>query len=87
MAEKEVSEALFKLREQVEKLELDHPEVKNRLEALLEKVESRFESSADGKHLQVVDEVKEAVEQFEVEHPTVTAVVAEFLQVLSNIGV
>lgn len=87
MAEKEVSEALFKLREQVEKLEQGHPELRNRLEQLLEKLENRFESGADGKHLQFVDEVKESVEQFEVEHPTATAVVAEFLQVLSNIGV
>jgi hypothetical protein len=87
MAEKEISEALFKLREEVEKLELSHPELKNRLEALLEKLEHRFEAGSDGHHLQLVDEVKEVVERFEVEHPTATAVVAEFLQVLSNIGV
>ena len=87
MAEKEVSEALFKLREQVEKIENSHPELKNRLEGLLEKLEKRFEAGSDGQHLQLVDEVKEVVEKFEVEHPTATAVVAEFLQVLTNIGI
>lgn len=87
MAEKEVSEALFKLRSEVEKLEQGHPELRNKLEGLLEKLENRFEAGADGQHLQLVDEVKETVGRFEVEHPTATAVVAEFLQVLNSIGV
>ena len=87
MAEKEVSEALFKLRTEVEKLEQGHPELRNKLEGLLEKLENRFEAGTDGQHLQLVDEVKETVGRFEVEHPTATAVVAEFLQVLSSIGV
>lgn len=43
MAEKEVSEALFKLRTEVEKLEQGHPELRNKLEGLLEKLENRFE--------------------------------------------
>ena len=34
MAEKEVSEALFKLRTEVEKLEQGHPELRNKLEEI-----------------------------------------------------
>lgn len=87
MADKESNEALFRLRSEVEKLELSHPDLKDRLEAILERIEARFDLPTADHRLEVLDEAKMAIQKFEVEHPTATGVLAEFLQVLSNIGV
>lgn len=87
MADKESNEALFRLRGEVEKLELSHPELKSRLESLLERVEARFDLGSMDHRVEVLEEAKSAVQKFEVEHPTATGVLAEFLQVLNNIGV
>lgn len=87
MAEKEVNEALFSLRQEVERLEGDHPELKNRLESLLEKLENRMEASEDKNHLHLVEDMKEALSQFEVEHPTMTGILNELMVTLSNLGI
>ena len=87
MADKESNEALFRLRSEVEKLEMSHPELKSRLENLLERIESRFDLGIVDHRVEVLEEAKTAVRKFEAEHPTATGVLAEFLQVLNNIGV
>lgn len=86
MSEKESSEALYQLRLQVERLEGEHPELRSKLESLLERIERRFDLDTEPR-LAVLDEAKDALQRFEGEHPTATGVLMEFMQVLNNIGV
>ena len=87
MAEKDISEALFALRQEVERLESNHPEISAKLESLLEKLEHRLDSEDDGKNLHLLKDFKEAVATFEVEHPTATGIINELMLTLSNLGI
>ncbi len=87
MAEKEINEALFALRQEVERLEQSHPAVKERLEALLIKLETRLEAAEDDTHVHLLEDVKQALTQFEVEHPRVTGILNDLMVTLSNLGI
>lgn len=87
MAEKEVGEALYSLRQEVERLENAHPELKQKLESLLEELEGSLEASEDRRHLHLVQDMQEALSQFEVEHPTLTGVLNQLMVSLGNLGI
>lgn len=87
MAEKEINEALFTLRREVEQMEDNHPELKDKLDALLTQLEEKLETSEDTHQLHLMDDFKEAVSKFEVEHPTATGVLSELMLTLSNLGI
>lgn len=87
MFEKESSEALFQLRQRVERIESDHPELRQKLESLLERMEHRYNLEGQETHLQILDEARDALQQFEVEHPRATGVLMELMHVLNSIGV
>jgi len=85
MAEKEVSEALFNLRNEIERL--SEAELKDRLEGLLDDLEDNMSAEEDPNHLHIVEDMKEALSQFEVDHPTLTGIVNELMVTLSNLGI
>lgn len=87
MAEKEINEALFILRKEVEQLEGDHPELKDKLEALLGRIEKKLEATEDDQHIHLVHDMKSALTQFEVEHPTATGIINDLMVTLSNLGI
>ncbi len=87
MTGKEVSEALFSLRQEVEHLKESHPELKHRLETLLEGLEEKIEASEEKSRLHLLDDLKEAVAQFEAEHPRIGGILNELMVTLSNLGI
>ncbi|MGX2040957.1 DUF4404 family protein [Methylocaldum sp. MU1018] len=87
MTEKEISEALFNLRTEIEHLKTSDPEVRARLETLLSDLERQLEASEDEYRLHLVDDMKEAISQFEVEHPRVTGILNDLMVALSNLGI
>jgi hypothetical protein len=87
MAEKEVSEALFNLRSEIERLESSNPELKTKLEGLLDELEDNLEATEDENHLHLVEDMQEAISQFEIEHPRLTGIVNELMVRLSNMGI
>ncbi|GAB6046577.1 DUF4404 family protein [Methyloparacoccus murrellii] len=87
MAEKEINEALFTLRREVEQLEDSHPELKDKLDALLGSLEERLDVSENPHELHLVEDFKAAVSQFEVEHPTAAGVLNELMITLGNLGI
>lgn len=87
MAEKEVSEALFNLRNEIERLDDANPELKAKLEGLLDDLEDNLEASEDASQLHLVEDMKEAVSHFEVEHPTLTGIVNDLMVALGSMGI
>jgi hypothetical protein len=87
MAEKEVSEALFTLRREIEQLDGTNPELSQRLEGILNELEDRMEATEDNDHLHLVDDMKDALTQFEVEHPRLIGVINDLMVSLSNLGI
>lgn len=87
MSELEVSEALYNLRHEIDQLSDSHPEFQERLEIILDELEDTLESNEDENHLHLVEDIKEAISQFEVERPTLTGVVNALIVALSNMGI
>ena len=68
MSEDRINEALGALREEGERL--DNPAVKERLTNLVDNIEQNVDySGLSGEHQDLVEDVKEAIVHFEVEHP------------------
>jgi seryl-tRNA synthetase len=87
MTEKEISEALFNLRREIEGISEDSPEVKAKLESLLNELENKLESTEDENHLHLMEDMKEVITQFEVEHPRATGILNELMIALGNMGI
>jgi hypothetical protein len=87
MADIEIGEAVFNLRNEIEQLGDTNPELKARLEVLLDELEDKLEATDDANHLHLVEDMKQALSQFEVEHPTITGVLNQLMVTLSNMGI
>jgi phosphoenolpyruvate synthase/pyruvate phosphate dikinase len=87
MADIEINEAIFNLRREIEGLGDQNPELRIKLEALLNELEDRLEATDDENHLHLVENMKETVAQFEVEHPRMTGILNDLMVMLSNLGI
>ncbi len=87
MADIEINEAIFNLRREIEGLGDQNPELRIKLEALLNELEDRLEATDDENYLHLVENMKETVAQFEVEHPRMTGILNDLMVMLSNLGI
>jgi hypothetical protein len=86
MSEEKINEALGALREEGERL--DNPEARERLSNLVENIEQNVDySGLSEEHQDLVEDVKEAIVHFEVEHPSITGILNEIMMTLSNVGI
>jgi hypothetical protein len=85
MGQPKLNESVEALRAEIRRLEVSHPEDKERLAALVAELDQAArESSARGT---LAGKVREAVLHFEVEHPKVTAILNDVLVSLGNVGI
>ncbi|QSA98473.1 DUF4404 family protein [Methylococcus sp. EFPC2] len=88
MSEQQVSTALEELRREIDQLELDDQAARERLTGLIESIEQRLiPGVVDEDQPDLVDEVKDAVTHFEVEHPRITGILNDLMMALSNLGI
>lgn len=82
-------ENLYELHTELEKLKAKDPDLHKRLEGLTEEITAMVEnrSDADGSTEALRSNIQKTAEQFESEHPTVTAVLDRFVTLLSNMGI
>lgn len=86
MPEQKITEALGELRKEGEQLE--NPEARERLTSLVENIEQNVDfSGLSDEHQDLVEDVKDAITHFEVEHPRITGILNEIIMTLSNIGI
>ncbi len=86
MSEQKINEAIGALREEGERL--DNPEAKERLTNLVDNIEQYVDySGVSEEHQDLVEDVKEAIVHFEVEHPSITGILNEVMMTLSNMGI
>ncbi|MCX7113006.1 MAG: DUF4404 family protein [Candidatus Methylumidiphilus sp.] len=86
MSEQKINDALGALREEGERL--DSPEARERLTNLVENIEQNVDYTGVSEgHQDLVEDVKEAIVHFEVEHPSVTGILNEVIMTLSNMGI
>jgi uncharacterized protein YpuA (DUF1002 family) len=86
MTEEKLNTALGELRKEGE--QLDNPESKERLSSLVDNIEQNLDYSSlgDEQH-DIVEDVKDAITHFEVEHPRITGILNDIIMALSNSGI
>lgn len=88
MSEQKLNDTLQELKEQIAGLTLDNPETQRKLQALVDGLETKLRSPEDtSHHHNLVADVRDAVEHFEVEHPRITAILNDLMMTLSNLGI
>jgi len=88
MPQEELRQSLYKLREEIEALGDRDPSAQARLSDLLAELEHTLEHPGDESSQQtLVDDVKAAIEQFEMTHPTATSVLNHIMLTLGNMGI
>lgn len=87
MTEQNINDALQQLRNEIDKLHLDDRGVKDRLNQLVESIEGSLGGEPLESDHDLVEELKDVISQFEVEHPRITGIVNELMMTLSNLGI
>lgn len=88
MNEQKIFDALEELRQEIEKLEIGDPKNKERLTGLVQSIEQRMiPGVVDTEQPDLIEEVKDVVTQFEVEHPRITGILNDIMMALSNLGI
>jgi predicted transcriptional regulator len=88
MSREEIRESLDQLRSEVEELESGDRHVKERVNELIDDLEHQLENPEDSAHKSnVIEGMRKATEQFEVEHPRVTNILNHIMVTLGNMGI
>lgn len=88
MPDKRLRESLSELRSELERLEAEEAQVRERLDALISGVETRLDEPDDtDQHQSLVEEVRQSISQLEVSHPRATAILNEIMVTLGNMGI
>ena len=88
MSDEQLRESLNELRSELERLEAEETQIRERLNTLISGVETRLAEPDDSAHHQsLVQDVGQSISQFEVSHPRATAILNEIMVALGNMGI
>jgi len=88
MPEKILRDDIEKLRNEIANLSADEDASKEKLESLLQDIESGLETEEQNKNQsELLAGLKESVNHFETEHPRATAIINDIMVTLSNMGI
>ncbi|MCK5432837.1 MAG: DUF4404 family protein [Gammaproteobacteria bacterium] len=88
MSENKLRDDIEKLRDEIKTLHAEEDISKEKLERLLQEIESSFENEAHNKEQsELLAGLRESVKHFETEHPRATAIINDIMVTLSNMGI
>ena len=88
MPENKLRDDIEKLRDEIKTLHAKEDISKEKLERLLQEIESGLETEAqDKERSELLAGLKESVKHFETEHPRATAIINDIMVTLSNMGI
>ena len=88
MTEIKLKHELDKLRKEIDALATDNIDARKKLDLLISDIEKKLAEPADETHHNtLVENLKEAIAQFETEHPRATAILNDIMVTLSNMGI
>ncbi len=87
MPEQKLRDNLKKLRAEIEQVADSDIQTKNKLNKLINDIEASIDPDQESTDLKIVQNIKEAVAQFETEHPRTTAILNDIMLALSNMGI
>ena len=87
MSDEQLRQSLTELRSELERLEAEEAEVRERLDALIAGIETRLDAPGDiAHHHSLVRDLRRSTLQLEVSHPRATAILDRIMATLGNIG-
>ena len=87
MSDEQLRQSLADLRSELERLEAEEAEVRDRLDALIVGIETRLDAPGDiAHHHSLVRDLRRSILQLEVSHPRATAILNQIMGTLGNIG-
>lgn len=88
MSQEKLEKELEKLRAEIENLSSDDTTSREKLNQLISDLEKVLQSSKEEEEDHgIVDNVREAINHFEAEHPRATAILNDIMVTLSNMGI
>ena len=88
MSENKLRDDIEKLRDEIKTLHADEDISKEKLERLLQEIESGLETEEQNKEQsELLAGLKESVGHFEAEHPRATAIINDIMVALSGMGI
>ena len=86
--EEKLLEAIESLRSEIDRLKDTDAQASQRLNGLLEDLEHKLEHPDDeAHHHTLLENLRQSIEHFEVEHPNATGIVNHIMTMLSNLGI
>ena len=88
MAKQKLHEDLIKLRNEINNIAAEDTQSRDKVNRILSELEAQLENT-DGEVQDegVLTSVREAIEQFETDHPRATAILNDIMVTLSNMGI
>lgn len=87
MSDEQLRQSLTELRTELERLEAEEADVRDRLDALIVGIETRLDAPDDiAHHHSLVRDLRRSILQLEVSHPKATAILNQMMATLGNIG-
>lgn len=88
MTDKDLQHKLEQLRAEIDKVAPEETQARERLDTLLGEVEKAIDTeSEDEIDDNLVENIREAISQFETAHPRATAILNDIMVTLSNMGI
>ena len=89
MTKENIHDELDRLRNELENVAISDTEAKDRINGLINDLEKRFDESADNSEddESLIENIQDAISQFETEHPRATAILNDIMVTLSNMGI
>ena len=88
MTSDDLQTLIEQLKGEVDALEAGDSHARERLQALVAMLELRVDEGADlSDHEELIQSLRDGVEQFEVAHPRATGILNQIMVMLANIGI
>lgn len=82
----DITEKIQLLRNELEQISIEDTETKDHINKLIQEIENSSNDSSEDDSF-IIDKIKHAIERFETEHPSATAILNDIMVKLSNIGI
>ena len=88
MTDNRLKQELDRLRLEIKDLASENIETREKLDSLISDIEKKLEGLSDeDHHTTLIENLKDAIAQFETEHPRATAILNDIMITLGNMGI
>ncbi|MGY8815667.1 MAG: DUF4404 family protein [Gammaproteobacteria bacterium] len=87
MSKGNLKEDLNRLRLEVNQIADNKPDTKNKLITLINNLEQHINSESDNNDVDLLENIRDHISNFEAEHPRATAILNDIMVTLSNMGI